>query len=389
MAEFDTDSDIRRIVAQINAAVTSMGLYAPDHPQAVQGVERTHALLADLLASRPELTFMLIGDDLVAGSRSLSPDSAYVRGFVRVLQRKGVERVTFSAGLTKDELSDFLQDLAKPKAASIRSTPFITLGKVELRVQQPAATGAGEGPGEGGAADGSAVSSEMAEELKLLTPEELDELKGLYLSIRQHRRIDMRGVDEVVRRFVKGFREDVSPLMLLASVKSAHEYTFTHASNVGILTMCQAESLGFTGEHLHLIGVAALLHDTGKLFIPEAIMNKQAPLTQDERKVIETHSIKGARHLLGMDGIPKLAVVTALEHHLKYDGTGYPSIKGGWTPNIASQMISIADVFDAMRSRRAYQEPQPMSKIRQVLVGGKGKAFNPVLVDNFLDLIKL
>jgi HD-GYP domain-containing protein (c-di-GMP phosphodiesterase class II) len=383
MADLETDSDILRVVAQLNAAVTSMGLYASDHPQASQAVERTHALLGGLLADTPELTFMLIGDDLVAGSRALAPDSAYVRNFVRVLQRKGVERVTFGAGLPKDDLRDFIHALAKPEAASIRSTSFITLGKVELRVQQTA----GDPSGEDGA--GSAASSEMAEELKLLTPAELDELKGLYLRMRQHRQIDMRGVDEVVRRFVKGFREEVSPLMLLASVKSAHEYTFTHASNVGILTMCQAESLGFTGEHLHLIGVAALLHDTGKIFIPEEIMNKQAPLTQDERKIIETHTTKGARHLLGTDGIPKLAVVTALEHHLKYDGTGYPSIKGGWTPNIASQMISIADVFDAMRSRRAYQEPQPMSKIRQALVGGKGKAFNPVLVDNFFNLIKL
>ena len=382
MADFDTDSEIARVAAQINAAVTSAGLYAPGHPQAAQAVERAHALLSGLLASLPELTFMLIGDDLVAESRSLSSDSAYVRNFVRTLQRKGVERVTFSAGLPKAELGDFIRDLATPEAASIRSSSFIRLGKVELRVEETV----GEA---GGAAGGYDAAPEMTEELKSLTAAELDELKKLYLSLKKHRQIDMRGVDEVVRRFVKGFREELSPLRLLASVKSAHEYTFTHASNVGILTMSQAESLGFTGEHLHLIGVSSLLHDTGKLFIPEEIMNKRTTLSQDERRIIETHTTKGARYLLGMDGIPKLAVVTALEHHLKYDGTGYPSIKGGWTPNIVSQMISIADVFDAMRSRRAYQEPQPMSKIRQVLVGGKGKAFNPVLVDNFLKLIKL
>ena len=81
--------------------------------------------------------------------------------------------------------------------------------------------------------------------------------------------------------------------------------------------------------------------------------------------IIETHTTKGARYLMGTEGIPKLAVLASLEHHLKFDGSGYPSIKGGWTPNIASQMISVADVFDAMRSRRSYQEPQPMSKIER------------------------
>jgi len=181
----------------------------------------------------------------------------------------------------------------------------------------------------------------------------------------------------------------VNPLRMLASLKSSHEYTFTHVVNVGILTMAQAESVGFTGEHLHAIGVASFLHDIGKLFVPEDILSKQGMLSQDERMIIETHTTKGARYLMGTEGIPKLAVLASLEHHLKYDGSGYPSIKGGWTPNIASQMISIADVFDAMRSRRSYQEPRPMSQIESVLKGGAGKAFNPKLIDNFLRLISM
>jgi response regulator RpfG family c-di-GMP phosphodiesterase len=77
-----------------------------------------------------------------------------------------------------------------------------------------------------------------------------------------------------------------------------------------------------------------------------------------------------------------------MEHHLKYNGTGYPSIKGGWRPNIVSQMISISDVFDAMRSRRSYQEPMPLEKILEVLRKGSGTSFNPQLVEHFLKLIK-
>ena len=230
---------------------------------------------------------------------------------------------------------------------------------------------------------------EVIEELVKLTASELDELKDLYLRIKRNKQIDVRSVDEMVKRFIKGFREEVNPLRMLASLKSSHEYTFTHVVNVGILTMAQAESLGFTGEHLHQMGVASFLHDIGKLFVPEEILNKQGKLSADERMIIETHTTKGARYLMGTEGIPKLAVLASLEHHLKFDGTGYPSIKGGWTPNIASQMISVADVFDAMRSRRSYQEPQPMSKIESILKGGAGKAFNPKLIDNFFKLIRV
>jgi HD-GYP domain-containing protein (c-di-GMP phosphodiesterase class II) len=388
MTELDVHAEIVKIVAQLTAAVTNTGLYSITHPRVEQYIGRAHAALTDLLAVKSEVTLMLIGNDLIAESRPLPADNASVGNFVKIIQRKGLERVTFITGLPSAELAEFIRNLATSEAASIRSTSCVKIGKVELRVRSAAGQVPGIGDGEGGP-PGAEAPPELMEELRLLSAAELDELKTLYLNLKKHRQLDMRSVEEVVRLFIKGFREELNPLRLLASVKSVHEYTFTHVTNVGVLTIAQAESLGFTGDHLHQIGVAALLHDVGKLFIPEEILNKKGKLDQEERRIVETHTTKGARHLLGMDGIPKLAVVAALEHHLNYDGTGYPSIKGRWTPNITSQMLSIADVFDAMRSRRSYQEPQPLSKIRQVLVGGKGAAFNPVLVDHFLSLIRL
>jgi HD-GYP domain-containing protein (c-di-GMP phosphodiesterase class II) len=192
-------------------------------------------------------------------------------------------------------------------------------------------------------------------------------------------------VDEMVKGFVRGFRREINPLKLLASLKSVNEYTFTHVTNVCILTMSQAEA-GFTGEHLHQIGVASCSMMSERYLYPK----RSAPgkLSQDERKIIETHTVKGARYLMGIEGIPKIAVLSALEHHLKYDGSGYPSIKGGWRPNIASQLISVADVFDAMRSKRSYHGDIPIEKIVEVLNNGKGTTFNPDLIEHFLKLIR-
>jgi hypothetical protein len=388
MAEIDFHEEMAKVVAQLTAAVTNIGLYSARHPQVGQYVDKTHTMLAGLLQANPEVTVMLVGNDLVAGGRPLPSDSAYVANFIRILRKKSVERVTFMTGLPREELQGFIQDLATPDAASIKTTGFIKLGKVELRVKQAGGAGqAGEGGQHGWVGVGDAPP-EAIEELTNLTNTELDELKDLYLRIKRHKQIDVRSVDGMVKRFIKGFREEVNPLRMLASLKSSHEYTFTHVVNVGILTMAQAESLGFTGEHLHHIGVASFLHDIGKLYVPEEILNKKGKLSADERMIVETHTTKGARYLMGTEGIPKLAVLASLEHHLKFDGSGYPSIKGGWTPNIASQMISVADVFDAMRSRRSYQEPQPMSKIEEILKGGAGKAFNPKLIENFYKLIK-
>jgi len=385
MAEYDFHEGLSRVISQLTAAITNMSLYSPSHPRVAQYVEKAHAVLADMLKLKQELTIFLIGNDLVADNRQIDETAAtsYVNNFTRILKKKGVERLTFVSGLPANELQALIQDLASTDSASVRSTSFIKLGKVELRVKKDGEYGEGKG---GGSLEG--LSEDVIQELLSLTETELDELKELYLRIKKHKKIDVRGVDEMVKAFIQAFREEINPLSLLASLKSAHEYTFTHVTNVCILTMSQAETLGFTGEHLHQIGVASLLHDVGKIFIPDEILSKPGKLSQDERKIIETHTVKGARYLMGIEGIPKLAVLSALEHHLKYDGSGYPSIKGGWRPNIASQLISVADVFDAMRSKRSYQGDIPIERVVGVLNEGKGTAFNPELVEHFLRLIR-
>ncbi len=395
MAELDVHEELSRVISQLTAAITNTSLYSPTHPQVAQYVEKAYTVLGGMLRSKPEITILLIGKDLVADNRQLVATGAtsYVANFTRILRKKTIERLTFTVGLSKSELQSFIQDLASPDSASVRSTPCIKLGKVELRVKK--SDEQGEAGGDGADASGGGilesipgVSQEALQELLSLSATELDELKETYVSIRKHKKIDVRGVDDMVKGFIRGFRQELNPLGLLASLKSAHEYTFTHVTNVCILTMSQAETLGFAGEHLHQIGVASLLHDVGKLFIPEEILSKPGKLSQDERNIIETHTVKGARYLMGVEGIPKLAVLSALEHHLKYDGSGYPSIKGGWRPNIVSQLISIADVFDAMRSCRSYQGALPLEQIVDVLKKGRGSSFNPQLIDHFLRLIR-
>jgi HD-GYP domain-containing protein (c-di-GMP phosphodiesterase class II) len=383
---------LSRVISLLTAAVTNTSLYSPTHPQVAQYIEKAYGGLIDMLQRKPEITVLLIGNDLVADNRQLvsTGTASYVSNFTRILKKKAVERMTFTAGLTKSELQSLIKDLASPDTVSMRSTQSIKLGKVELRVKKKDETG---GDGLSALQEAVAVSipgvpQEALQELLTLTASELDALKELYLSAKKHKKIDVRGVDEMVKGFIQGFRNELNPLSLLASLKSVHEYTFTHVTNVCILAMGQAETLGFKGEQLHQLGVASLLHDIGKVFIPEEILNKPGKLSQDERKIVETHTVKGARYLMGIEGIPKLAILSAMEHHLKYDGSGYPSIKGGWRPNIASQLISIADVFDAMRSNRSYQGALPLKQIADVLRKGSGTSFNPQLVDHFFKLIR-
>jgi HD-GYP domain-containing protein (c-di-GMP phosphodiesterase class II) len=299
--------------------------------------------------------------------------------FARTLREKGIQRVTFSKHLTSAELAVFLERLASANAVSVQSQPSIRLGKVEVRVPP-----AGEHSED---TELTEEAREIIESLSALRDSELDRVKELYFQMKKRARIDTRCLDEIVTGFVRGFRKNINLIGMLASVKYADEYTFTHVVNVGTLTIAQAENLGFTGTQLHQIGVASMLHDVGKTFIPDEIIKKPGVLTQEERALIETHTVKGGRYLLEFKKIPKIAVFTAVEHHLKYNGGGYPFIAPEWRPNIVSQMIAIADVFDAMRSRRVYSQPKPMEVITGILLEEKGTTFNPFLVDNFLGLL--
>jgi len=321
---------------------------------------------------------MLVGHDMVVNNNPVPVERLDLVNFCRLLRDSGIERLTFSHGLRAGDFQQFVRELAGNHDNPIRRRPGIKIGKVELRIKSEAVSCS-----EGAAAD----KNEKIQPIREIGDEKLDEIKELYHTARRYKRIDIRGVDDIIRAFVQGFTYGINPLGLMASLKSTDEYTFTHVVNVCILTMAQAEALGFEGNDLYQIGVASMLHDVGKLFISEKIINKPGKLTDEERLVIETHATKGARYLLRNENIPKLAVLGAIEHHIRFDGTGYPSLGSGWETNIVSQMITISDVFDALRSRRVYSEPKPQDLIYKILKEEKGKTFNPYLVNNFFKII--
>jgi HD-GYP domain-containing protein (c-di-GMP phosphodiesterase class II) len=377
MIGYDSEEKFVRAIYQLSGAISNMRLYSYDHPYVGQYAEAAYLELADLLDACKSITFFIVGGHIVIKDQPLTVTAQFVDKFVAILKEKGVERVTFDEGITKAELLEFVASLASKGATSVRSTGGVRVGKVELQltVGTPDAESARAAESE---LDGSGVPHGDSE---------LDRVRELYTTVARQRRIDVRGVDEVVKRFITGFLWNVNPISLLASLKMADEYTFTHAVNVGILTIIQARNLGYSGSVLHDIGVASMLHDVGKIFIPPEILSKAGRLTAEERTVIEGHTVKGGQYLMTQDGVPKIAVIAAFEHHRRFDGSGYPDIRLGWKPNLVAQMIAVADVFDALRSKRSYSNPKPLREILTIFQKEKGTAFHPVLADSFLKLI--
>ena len=205
------------------------------------------------------------------------------------------------------------------------------------------------------------------------------------------RRAKGRPDPTVARTMIDGLAQAVAQnrtaLLALTTLKNYDNYTFTHMVNVSILTMGQARGLGIDGPLLREFGLAALMHDIGKVRTPIEILNKPDKLTDDEFTIMKRHVVDGAEILRMTPDVPALAPVVAFEHHLRTDGSGYPSGVTRPSLNVGTMLCSIADVYDAMRSQRSYQQSFPTDRILAVLKRNDGKQFDQHLVRRFVQLI--
>lgn len=173
---------------------------------------------------------------------------------------------------------------------------------------------------------------------------------------------------------------------LTAAIDAKDSYTFVHSMNVSRYAVILAEALGMNSTDIEIIRDAGLLHDIGKISIPEHILQKTSRLTPTEYAIMKTHvenSTKMIRYLPDMDYV----IPAVVGHHERYDGSGYPrGLKGENIPLMA-RILTIADSFDAMTARRPYKQPLSVSYAITELENNSGTQFDPELVPRFVTLI--
>lgn len=174
---------------------------------------------------------------------------------------------------------------------------------------------------------------------------------------------------------------------IAGTIDAKDEYTKGHSMRVAEYSMIIASELGMDEDRVSGIRYIALLHDIGKIGIPDSILNKKGKLTDDEYSKMKQHTVTGESILSGVATIPGL-MVGAKYHHERYDGKGYPSgIKGEDIPRVA-RIIAIADSFDAMTTDRVYRKRLPPEVVMEELKNGKGTQFDPDVVQVFIDYLE-
>lgn len=364
------DELLRRFASGVRAAQ----LYAADHPLLARNVEGLLAALKSLHQHVPSVAVGIVGNDLVVADTPMAKTSAGMTELIKRLRDHKIERIAFERGITSEEASAFVHAVAalggrgEATHRSIQS-PHIRVGRITAEEQRS-----------GG------VAGDMAA-IRQLYSSAVQAAQTAWESAEAEGKPDLPAALQTVEGLADAVTQNRTALMALTAMHSYDNYTFTHMVNVSILTMGQARALGIDGRLLREFGLSALMHDIGKVRTPKEILNKPDKLTDEEFIIMRKHTVDGAEILRRTPEMPILAPVVAFEHHLRIDGSGYPFGVKRPTLNVATLLCSISDVYDAMRSQRAYQQAFPTDRILAVLKQRDGTQFDQHLVRRFVQLL--
>jgi hypothetical protein len=362
---------VERLIAQLAGALTTHALYPDTHPAVAGALAQLRDGVVAACDERRQdsLTFIRLDDELVVDGRPLRTGALYLQPFIRALRRSDVARLTLARDLGLEECRALVDALAV--GGRPESTPHVVVGQVEI--QGTTGTRA-EARGSGGGHQ--------------LTDAQVELARDLFARVRREAVVSLDPVEELVWGLADAVARSTQAVLPTVPLKTHDEYTFVHSVNVSLLVLAQARGFGFDGPLLHAMGVAALLHDVGKLRVPLEVLNKAGKLSGDEWQVMASHAELGAWELGSLANSAPLSILVAYEHHLRYDGEpNYPAVRGARTPTLASQLTAIADVYDAICTVRPYRRALSQAAALDVLRSRAGTFHDPYLVGQFCQLV--
>ncbi len=201
-----------------------------------------------------------------------------------------------------------------------------------------------------------AISEELAYARKIIDKSK-DAVACMFAEIRMGNAIDVNLAGDVVEHISSSVERNPGALISLVRLKSVDEYTYMHSVAVCAMMTALAKQLQLNETEIHLAGMAGLLHDLGKAFIPMEILNKPDRLTDDEFYIIKSHPMSGYEMLIAKENeVDKKVLAVCLHHHEKIDGSGYPAGLKKDEIDLFAKMGAVCDVYDAITSNRPYKE---------------------------------
>ena len=357
------------------------GLYPPGHPTIEQKLTELDEAVQRHIQGAAALRLDVIHGLAHLDGIPFRQDSETQAQILRELTDLGIDSIHIAAGVTRQELlamSEFLWQLKEAPIGepidvqlAARQIQHITLGRLvplDTRwkvVQWP---------------DSPTGPLDASYELSLaLTERTFDDVMS-------GKGINLATIRDIVHLLIQKVAASNAALGQILAVKLYENLTYCHSVNVATLSLLIGRQIGLDPASTAALAEAALLHDIGKTRIPLEILKKPSALDKRERKMMEAHTTYGAEILVEVEGLRPLTPTVALEHHRGVDAGGYPDL-GPAVPHFMSQLVAVADIYEAMTGARSYQDPAMPEQACLVLARLAGTKLNTALVKAFVNAI--
>jgi len=369
---------VKKSILRLAGAIQAGKIYSEEHPMFLELTEKTYTILKEILNEKKEIVIGILNEELAWENEIFFDISKKIKPLVLYLQEKEIERIYFHQAMKKEELIKFISILTASKeetqidiqkALALHGIKNIKTGKIRTVFQDK-------------------EQIKKPENFMKRYDNSLESFPNVIDRILNMEEIDYLNLKFNILNLIENFMGNYQELLNLIPIKEKYLVTFAHLLNVSILSMYISSKFGLPQDDVMDIGIAALFHDIGKIYISKEIIKKKSKLAKDEFAQMKDHSVLGAHILLEqLDSLGALPAVVAFEHHLHFDLKGYPKVSFPMKPHIASLIVSMCDVYDALAQRRTYKKDYPPIRIYKLMMKGKGRQFDPELIEKFFKIM--
>ena len=379
----------RNYILALFGAMRAVKLYPMANEQVTKAIFDLTESTSEILKGGEGLHLILSGDVFSVNQVQLKLELSSYQAFTQVMavfRNNGIGEVSIETPPLPRDYQVLLTQLQA--VGLLKGEPeyrFETLlGKLE---QVSIRTLAFAPPRESGEARQS--QAEAKEAAKRVYAQGIAVAKDVVNSVRMGRGAGLKRIKRVVQTIVDQILADEVSLVGLTTIRDYDEYTFVHSMNVCIFAVALGRRLGLEKLQLYDLGMAALFHDIGKARIDLDVLNKAEKLTDDEWRLLTTHTWRGLLILLSMKSadMPYRSMVVAYEHHMRTDQTGYPHSVRPRELSIFSKVVAVADGFDAATTQRSYANPVAPAVVLQEMRDNPKRGMDPIIVKAFVAML--
>ena len=377
------EKEPKDLINQLSVMIKTAQLYHTDNIAVINAIKKFSDILSPIV-SEGEAALELVGEFFHLNGSRIRYSMEYVFNYdflVREFRKNELGSITFTNVLNEDEIKKLLTALISADHSDI---PFETLQEAANNIKNISI----------GKLRKIAQESDEPNRKKIIKKTYFNTVsivKNISNKISMGEKTNLKKAKRLMEIIADQIVENESLLISMTTLKDYDEYTYYHSVNVCILSLSLGHRLGLSKKVLSELGLSALLHDIGKIEVPKEILNKPSEFSEEEWRIVRKHPTWGAWAILKIQGINPSsmnAAVSAFEHHLYYDLSGYPKIKSKIILDLFSKIITIADQYDAMTSSRVYSRmPQPPDKALSIMVERSGTQLDPYFLKIFINMI--